>query len=179
LYGPSANILGAVTGGVERARWSSAGYDVKAGGSSSNARVGGCLTQFYTDAGNTTTSETDIYSYSVPASTLDTNGHKIRAEYAGTCVNSTSTKQIKVKFDGTTILDTGALAVSASAHWSITVLGVRVSATVIRFTVTFIGTGLALTQQTTYTSVTVANFTSARILKLTGTAAGAGAATMT
>lgn len=177
FYGVSANIMGAVTGGAERARWSSLWYDVKAGWSSWQARVWWCLTQFYTDAWNTTTSETDIYSYSVPASTLDTNGHKIRAEYAGTCVNSSSTKQIKVKFDGTTIFDSGASAVSASAHWYITVLGVRVSSTVIRFTVTFIGTGIAITSQTTYTSVTVTNFTSARILKLTGTAAWVWAAT--
>lgn len=135
------------------------------------------LTQFFADAGNTTTTETDIYNYSLPANTLDVNGQKIEAKYGGTFVNSTSTKQLKVKFDGTTIFDSGALTISASSSWDMEVTGIRVSATVIRFTVKMNTSGASLSSYAQYTSVTVANFTSTRILKLTGQAAGVGAAT--
>jgi hypothetical protein len=71
--------------------------------------VGGILFDHYVDAGNSTTTETDLYSDTLAANTFNANGDKIFAEYGGVFVSSaTATRQIKIKFAGSTILDTGA-----------------------------------------------------------------------
>jgi hypothetical protein len=146
----------------------------------SNVRyaTGGTLTEGFADAGNTTTSETDLYTYTTPASTLDVNGHSVRARYAGTVVNSTSTKQVKVYFGGTVVFDSTALATTAAASWDVDVICIRVSSTVVRCSTTMNASGgLALAANAGYTEVTGLTLTNTNILKITGTAAGAGAAT--
>lgn len=150
-------------------------YSTKA----SNIRFGlsGVLTQDFVDAGNTTTAETDLYSYTSPASLFDVNGISIKAVYGGIFVNSTSTKQLKVYFGGTVIFDSGALTVSASSSWTCDLLIVRVSSSVVRTTVTLSTSGASTGSYSVYTEVTGLTLSVTNILKITGTAAGVGAAT--
>lgn len=150
---------------------------VKAGGSASNARVGGTLFTHFTDAPNGTTVETDLYSDSVPASTLATNGDSLNGMYGGIIVQSgTATRQLKVYFGGTLLFDSGALSVSIAGEWVIEVLLVRVSATVVRAAVSMTLTGASLGAYANVVEVTGLTLSGANVLKVTGQAAGVGAA---
>lgn len=138
---------------------------------------GGALTQSFVDANNTSTAETDLYSYTSPAGLLAINGAKLEATYGGIFVNSTSTKQLKVYFGGTVIFDSGGLSVSASASWTCNVLIVRVSGSVVRSTVTLNTSGASTGAYSLYTEVTGLVLANTNILKITGTAGGLAAAT--
>jgi len=73
-----------------------------------------------TETGNTAATETTLFTFSVPANTLGTDGDSLRFMVAGTFATSVSTnKDIKVKFGSTTILDTGSLAITSAANWII------------------------------------------------------------
>lgn len=139
--------------------------------------LGGVLTENFADVGNVTTAETDIFTYTTPANTFDTNGQTIETWYGGIFVNSTSTKQLKVYFGGTAIFDSTALVTSAASSWDIQVLLIRVSSTVVRATVSMTSTGVGTLAAAQYTEVTGLTLTNTNIVKITGTAAGAGAAT--
>ena len=141
------------------------------------ASIGKMLFNHFADAGNTTTAETDLYSDSIPGDTLVSNGSKVIAEYAGIFVNSTSTKKIKAYFAGTAIFDSGALATAATSYWRLEIIVLRESSTIVRCSVSLIDTGTGTLSATTYTRITGLTLSVANILKFTGTAAGAGAAT--
>lgn len=142
------------------------------------ANVGGVIFDHYTDAGNTGTTETDLFSATTAANTLSANGAKIEAQYAGMFVSSaTATRRLKIYFGGTAIFDSGALTLTLSATWDIYVSIIRVSATVVRCSVSMTTEGAALAAYTQYTEITGMTLSSTNILKITGTAAGTGAAT--
>lgn len=154
------------------------GISMPAGASSSSVKVGGVLIDFITDAGNSGTTETDIYSYTTGASILGANGDKIDSIYGGIFVSSgTATRQMKVYFGGTAIFDSGALSISGSAAWSLFVMIIRVSATVIRYSVALQTQGAALSAYCSAGELTGLTLSNTNILKITGTAAGVGAAT--
>ncbi len=151
---------------------------LKVGTSSSNGKAGGCIFNHYTDSGNSTTAETDLYTNSLVANTFGTNGDKVTAEYGGTFVSSaTATRQMKIYFAGTVILDTGALSISASASWGINVLIIRVSSTVVRYSVSLQTAGASLAVYNAVGELTGLTLSGANVLKVTGQAAGVGAAT--
>jgi hypothetical protein len=140
--------------------------------------MGGTLFDFFTSVGNSGTTETDLYSSTLAANTFTTNGDKIEATYGGTFVSSaTATRQIKVYFAGTVILDTGALSISASASWQVNVLLIRVSSTVVRYTISLQTAGASLAVYNATSELTGLTLSNTNILKITGTAAGVGAAT--
>ncbi len=88
----------------------------------------------FADAGNTTTTKTDLYSDTLAAGLLATNGDKISAYYGGLFVSSaTATREITLSFGGTDIFDSGALTLSLSSAWTIYVDIIRVSSSVIRY----------------------------------------------
>jgi hypothetical protein len=151
---------------------------VPCGGSTSTARVGGSIFDHFVNAGNVTTGETDLYSDTLAASTLSVNGDKIEAQYAGVFVSSgTATRQVRVYFGGTLVFDTGTLTLSLSAAWDCFVKCIRVSASVVRVAVSLTTEGAALAAYTAYTEVTGLTLTNTQVLKITGQAAGIGAAT--
>jgi hypothetical protein len=130
------------------------------------------------DAGNSTTTETDLYSDTLAANTFNANGDKIFAEYGGVFVSSaTATRQIKIKFAGSTILDTGALTLTLSSAWTAYVTLTRVSSTVVRYMVSLTTEGAALAAYTAVGEITGLTLSGTNILKITGQAAGTGAAT--
>jgi hypothetical protein len=138
----------------------------------------GPLFDHYATVGNVTTGETDLYSDSIPASTLASNGDKLEIGYAGSFVSSgTATREIKIYFGGTQIFDTGALTLSLSSAWTAYVEIIRVSATSIRYMVSMTTEGAALAAYTAVGEVTGLTLTNANVLKITGQAAGVGAAT--
>lgn len=145
--------------------------------SASFMSLGGCMFKHFVDAGNGTTVETDLYTDSVLANTLASNGDSIEAIYDGIYFGSTSSKQIQLYFDGVVVYDSTALAVATSVKgWRIHAHLVRVSATVVRVGVVHTGQGFA-TQRVGYTEATGLTLTNANTLKITGTASAAGAAT--
>lgn len=142
------------------------------------AKVGGTIFSYTADAGNSGTTETDLYTDSIPANTLATNKDKIEAKYAGEMVNSaTATRQLKVYFGGSVIFDTGALSLSASSDWDLEVLIIRVSSTVVRYTCKLNLTGASLSAYCNVGELTGLTLSNANTLKITGQAAGVGAAT--
>jgi hypothetical protein len=148
-----------------------------AGTSATIAKAGGTIFNHFADAGNTSTTETDLYSDSIPASALGTNGDKLEATYGCIFVNSTSTKQLKLYFGGTAIFDTGALTISASSEISLEALIIRVSSTVVRYVIRASTTGASTGSYSAVGELTGLTLSNANTLKITGTAAGVGAAT--
>lgn len=139
---------------------------------------GGTLFDHYTNAGNVTTGETTLYTDTVVGDTLANNGDKLEAEYGGVFVSSgTATREIKVYFGGTVIFDTGALTLSLSSAWTGYVSIIRVSNTVVRYMISFTTEGAALAAYTSVGELTGLNLSNDNIMKITGQAAGAGAAT--
>lgn len=155
------------------------------GATGADGRPGGAsvvLFDHYADVGNVGTGEDDLYSDTIAAGQLANNGDKLAAEYSGNFVSSaTATRQLKVKFAGTTLLDTGALATTAAAVWKVRLLFIRVSATVIRYEVdasySVLSTGVNIGSFLAVGELTGLTLSGTNILKLTGEAAGVGAAT--
>lgn len=132
----------------------------------------------YTNVGNTTTTETDLYSDTTAAGQLSANGQQLEVDYGGTFVSSgTATREIKLYFGGTAIFDTGALTLSLSAAWTLYAVIIRVSATVVRYSVSFTTEGAALSAYTAVGELTGLTLSNTNIIKVTGQAAGVGAAT--
>lgn len=136
------------------------------------------LFDHFVNAGNGTTVETDLYSDTIAAGQLVSNGDKLDAQYGGVYVSSaTATRQIRIYFAGTAIFDTGALTLSLSAAWTAYCSIIRVSATVIRYMFSFTTEGAALAAYTAVGELTGLTLSGTNILKITGQAAGVGAAT--
>lgn len=71
-----------------------------------------------TQLGNTALTETVIGNVEVLGSTLSRDGDRITFKASGSFTGTASiNKQILVKFEGSTIFDTGALAITAAADW--------------------------------------------------------------
>lgn len=132
----------------------------------------------YTDAGNGTTVETDLYSDTIAAGQLGTNGAKLEIEYGGLFVSSgTAPREVRIYFAGTAIFDSGALTLSLSSAWTAFGMIIRVSSTVVRYMVSFTTEGAALAAYTAVGELTGLTLSGTNILKITGQAAGIGAAT--
>ncbi len=137
----------------------------------------GLLFTYFSDAGNGTTVETDLYSDTIAAGQLVSNGNVLEIDYGGVYVSSgTATRQIKLYFGGTAIFDTGALTLSLSSAWSLYASIIRVSASVVRYTVSFTTQGATLAAYTASGELTGLTLSGTNILKITGQAAGIGAA---
>lgn len=67
--------------------------------------------------GNVGSGEDDLHTFSVPGSTLVSNGQMVDFIAGGTFAASVANKRIRAKFGGTTIFDSGALAISLATDW--------------------------------------------------------------
>lgn len=160
--------------------WSSGGVVAVSAGTGAQIPFLAAVTLFthFADVGNVTTAETDLYSDTISAAKLATNGDRVDAEYGGVFVSSgTATRQVKIYFAGTAIFDTGALTLSLSAAWTAYVTIMRVSASVVRYMISFTTEGAALAAYTAVGELTGLTLANTAVLKITGTAAGVGAAT--
>lgn len=120
--------------------------------------------------------ETDIYSATLLASTFNVNGDKVTAMYGGNFVTvGTELTQLKVHFAGTAIWDsTGVAPTTGTTSWRVTVELIRVSATVVRFTVSLNTTGASGFVYCTSGELAGLTLSNTNILKLTGTSSGVG-----
>lgn len=136
------------------------------------------LFDHYADANNITTGETDLYTDTIAAGKLATNGDKIVAKYQGIFTGAAAASQdLRVYFGGTKIYDSGALSIGvATDNWTLEVLVIRESSTVVRCSVSVNSDFATLFPYSAYTRVTGLTLTGTEILKITGQAAGAGAA---
>lgn len=136
--------------------------------------IGGAAFDDFADVNNTTTTETDLYTHTIIANTLSTNGDKLLARYAGKFNDLTATCQLRIYFGGTLIGDTGLLTVSSlTADWSAEVFIIRTGTTTVRADVKIFTPGTGTASYTNETDMTGLTLSSTNILKITGTAAGA------
>lgn len=150
---------------------------LKAGSSTALAQAGGTVFDHFVDAGNTGTGEDDLYTDTLAASILATNGDKITATYGGIFAGAAlSTQDLRVYFGGTKIYDSGALSIGAATDsWTLYVTCIRVSSSIVRCTVSVSTDFATLFPYSVYTEVTSLTLTNTQVLKITGEAAGAGA----
>jgi hypothetical protein len=144
------------------------------GTSSKAARIGGKIKEFYTDAGNVNTTETDLYSYTTEASLFGANGENVECVFSGAYVGSAFTKQVKAYFAGTAIFDSGALAVGSNSSWRMEINLIRVSSTVVRYSVAMNTSGASTMVYTNVGELTGLTLSNTNILKITGTAGAGG-----
>lgn len=149
---------------------------VLVGASTTYAKCGGVLYEKFSDTGSSGTSETDLASYTLPASSLGTNGDKLEAEFGVSLVNSTSTKRVKLKLAGTTIFDTGALTLSASGSLVLYSTIIRDSSTSVRYSTAVNTTAASTATYANVGALTGLTLSNTNVLKITGTSAGVGSA---
>jgi hypothetical protein len=120
--------------------------------------------------------EADIYSDTLAASQLATNGDKIIASYGGNFVTvGTESVDLFVYFGGTQIYDsTGIAPTSGTTSWRIYVEIIRVSASVVRYTVSLNTTGASGFVYAKSGELTGLTLSNTNILKITGSSSGVG-----
>ena len=144
---------------------------VQAGASGQFAKVGGHMLGSVITAGNVGAGETTINSLSIPANTLLLDGQKLYVRYYGDTADNAATKQLRVKYGATTVLDTGAFSDTGAASWMIEVDLIRDSNTTARAICTFTSFNTNTAVVTTYTAIAGLNHTStAQTLAVTGQA---------
>jgi len=86
------------------------------------------LKSVYTPVGNVTTGEDDLISYTIPASTLATDGDYLDFEFSFDFAANTNSKQVKFYFNGTAVYATGA-QIQSGGNMMITGKIIRTGAT--------------------------------------------------
>lgn len=142
---------------------------IRAGTSSTLAKVGGTLSVNTTTVGNVGTGEDDLMSYAIPANTLATDKDRVTFEAVGTFLGSANTKTLKVKYGATTLFDSTALAIASDADWALTGYIIRTGAATQKCVVAFRSSSAVLATYTDYTPATE-TLSGAVTLKLTGEA---------
>lgn len=144
---------------------------------STRANVGGCIWDHYVSSGNNGTTETDLYRDIISSNTLSVNGRKIEVWAAGTLAGSaTATRQLKIYIGTTTIFDSGAITLSVSGDFRLDYKVIRETTTSVLTVVALNTPGASTSIYTTVSDVGGINFNANNTLKITGTAAGVGAA---
>lgn len=80
---------------------------------------GGTINTQIGPVGNVGTGDDTLFTYIIQANTLNSGNKGLILSCSGTFANTINSKRIRVKFGGTTIFDSGALAITAAADWSI------------------------------------------------------------
>lgn len=144
------------------------GYALISGGVSTPTWVptDKALKDFFADASNTSTSETDLYSFTTSANTLTTNGDKLVAKYSGIHAANGNTKTFKVYFGGTEILSYA--MTTPGQQWEVNVMVIKTSASTARASATIYSNSV-VDGTTQYTAITGLTLSSTNIIKLTGT----------
>lgn len=88
------------------------------------------------DATTAGTSTENLYTYTLPAGSLATNGDKILVEYSGIYTANANQKRLQPKF-GSTVLITGDTTNASATDWFIRYYLIRVSNTVVRYNIEF------------------------------------------
>lgn len=132
---------------------------------------GGPIKDFVADVANTSTTETDLFTYTTKASTLSATGEKLNFDLSGQLSDITSTAQLRFYFAGTSFGDTGAITIGATGGWTARCRIIRTGSTTARASVEASFQGTTYSMETDLTGIT---FTNTNIIKVTGQAGGAG-----
>lgn len=137
--------------------------------------IGGTIYDYNTDV-SVGGAEADIYTSTTPANTLGADKEKLIAEYGGNFVTvGTELTQLKVYFAGTAIYDSTALApATGTTSWRVYVEIIRVSSTVVRYTVSLNTSGATGYTYCAVGELTGLTLSNTNILKVTGTSSGVG-----
>lgn len=123
------------------------------------------LEEWYTDASNSGSSLTDLYTFTVPGNTLNVDGDKLEFTVSGIYANNTNAKTLNVSLgiSGHTF----GISTSLGGTWIIQGTIIRTSATTYRTSYIRSETGSAVSIQSGSASVT--NFTGSNDFKIRGT----------
>lgn len=121
-----------------------------AGAAASTIKTSGPLFYSATQTGNATTTETDLFNVSIAANTLNANGETIEFYVAGTFAATANNKRLRAYWGATTLLDTGALAITTAQKWEIRGVIMRTGATTQKSTCSIITSDAALVATTNY-----------------------------
>lgn len=131
-----------------------------------SAKTSRQLKDWYTDANNVTTTETDLYDYTVPSNTLVNNGDKLYFEIGGIYGGTSNSKDLRLYFGNSGYLFQSTTA--SGSNWTIKGFIVKVDATNYRIVAT--NSDDAPEKISTYSSTgTVTNYTGTNVFKITGT----------
>jgi len=137
--------------------------------------LGGVIQDFTSDAANSGTSETDLYTYTTKASTLSATGEKLTANFITISSDVTASSDYKIYFGGTQIYDSGVLGTTTGTfNFNVTII--RTGSTTARSVVICDSSVTAGTSGPSVieTDLTGLTFTNTNIIKITGQAGGAG-----
>lgn len=168
-YFPASDIFGVVAGGVEQARFTTTGTNVRLGGASASfAKVGGTISASTTAVGNVGTGEDTLITYTLPANSMATNLDRVTGRVSGTFASNANLKRIRLYFGTTVIFDTTALAFNGG-NWVADFEVIRVSNTQQKASVTFISSNALLPVSAQYTLVGM-TLSNSNVIKCTGEA---------
>lgn len=145
-------------------------------GSTWTSQGNSSITRNTTQALNSGTSETDLHTFTIPANTINSSSSPIlSAKYAGLLSDITASSQLKVYFGGQVIFDTGAFPLSNTGSYEINVTFIPTGSGTAKVNVTLVPPiSIASLPTSVYTSLSSLNFTTTNVIKITGTASGAG-----
>jgi len=150
------------------------GIDVSSSSNVHTVSLNTTLDAQVSDANNTGTSATDLYSKTIAANQFTLNGQSIHFEAAGINNDATATVNLEALFAGNGIAGTGAVTISATGVWSIQGTIIRATSTTARvYTVVTIDNCTQKVFSTT-ANLTGLDWTTTNILKIRATAGGAG-----
>lgn len=128
----------------------------------------------YTDANNSGTSATDLYSKTIAANQCTLNGQSIHFEAAGVNNDATATVNLEALFAGNGIAGTGAVTITGTGVWSMYGTIIRATSSTARvYTVVTIDNCTQKVFSTT-ANLTGIDWTTTNILKIRATAGGGG-----
>lgn len=107
-----------------------------------------------TQVGNTAATLTDLFNKTLPAGTYSTNGSSYTFESVGSFTASTG-QRLLMTYGGTTVLDTGTIAVGAASGWRLKARAIRRSSSVAIVIVRLACDDPAVTVKTVTTVVSV------------------------
>jgi hypothetical protein len=116
---------------------------------------------------NTSSSEETLYTYTVPASQLVSDKDQLVANITGQAGAAGGTRQVKLKFGGTTIFDSGTYADATGSYFDIKCKIVRTGAATQKVIVTWRSNNAAVPYLMTYTDTTI-TLSSTAVFELTG-----------
>lgn len=130
------------------------------------------LIEFYTDANNTGTSATDLYSYTLPPNTLAVDGQKLKFEVGGDFNDATATCKLDFDFDGNAAGSSGVLTISSTGSWKAECLLIRTGSSTARVITSFYTPGATVSTVQSRVNLTGLNWSNPLVFKIYGTAGG-------
>lgn len=162
--GALTNAGGSSTAGSNR---------TQAGTSALYAAIGGVIFEDFTPVSSGGVIETVLFTHTLPANALTTNGDSLKITIGlNTIAHATNTRQIKFYFGATVIFDSTALVTAAAGNAVLEILLMRVSATVLTYSITMICPQMTTTLFANVSTLTAQSFTITNLLKVSGQSNG-------